>query len=228
MPLAGYRSQPYVRLVDPQGVSLRITQQASSNTAEPLVRFNIFGGPKVGYFSPEPWFGIQNSLNLGKAWVTLAAGEAWKWRIELQADGPAPRLAGSTSGVQKVAGDFGFVEGPIWSKEGFLLFSDIYSSRIIKSSGANRVEVYRNHSNAANGNSMDAKGRVYSAERDGRRVVRLDKDGHIAVIASEWNGKRLNSPNDVVVRRDGHIYFSDPASRAVLEPQNLALTDFIT
>jgi len=61
IPLAGYRSQPYARLVDPQGVSLRLTQQANSSAAEPLVRFNVFGGPQTGYFCPEPFFGIQNS-----------------------------------------------------------------------------------------------------------------------------------------------------------------------
>jgi len=221
MPLAGYRSQPYARLVDPQGISLRITQQASSTAAGPLVRFNIFGGPKRGYFSPEPWFGIQNSLNLDRGLVKLAAGDAWKWRIELQADSPAPALSAGASGVEKVAGDFGFVEGPVWSKQGFLIFSDIYNSRIMKFSGGNRTEIYRNYSNSANGNSMDVQGRLYSAERDGRRVVRMDKDGSLSVIAAEWKGKRLNSPNDVVVRRDGHIYFSDPASKAVLEPQEL-------
>ncbi len=221
MPLAGYRSQPYVRLVDPQGVSLRITQQASSNVAEPLVRFNIFGSPKVGYFSPEPWFGIQNSLNLGRGLVKLAAGETWKWRIELQADGPPPARSADSSGVEKVAGDFGFVEGPVWSKQGFLIFSDIYNSRIMKTGGSHQAEIYRNYSNSANGNSMDAQGRLYSAERDGRRVVRMDTDGSLTVIAAEWKGKRLNSPNDVVVRRDGHIYFSDPASKAVLEPKQL-------
>ena len=81
--------------------------------------------------------------------------------------------------------------------------------------------IYRNYTNAANGNAMDAEGRLYSCERDGRRVSRLEKDGAITVIASEWQGKRLNSPNDVVVRRDGHVYFSDPASKAVLEQQEL-------
>ncbi|HUS05433.1 MAG TPA: SMP-30/gluconolactonase/LRE family protein [Bryobacteraceae bacterium] len=221
MPLAGYRSQPYVRLVDPQGVSLRVTQQASSTVAEPLVRFNIFGGPKTGYFSPEPWFGIQNSLNLGRGVVQLAPGESWKWRIELQADGPAPAVPPGSSGIEKIAGDFGFVEGPVWSKQGFLIFSDIYNSRIMKSTGANHAGIYRNYSNAANGNSMDVQGRLYTAERDGRRVVRMERDGSLSVIAAEWKGKRLNSPNDVTVRRDGQVYFSDPASKAVLEPQEL-------
>ncbi len=86
MPLAGYRETPYMRLVDPQGISLRMTQTASSTVAEPLVRFNVYGGPKVGYLSPEPWFGIQNGMNLGQGLVKLAAGRVWKWRIDLRTD----------------------------------------------------------------------------------------------------------------------------------------------
>ena len=91
--LSGYRSQPYARLVDPQGVSLRLTQQASSTLPEPLVRFNLFGGARNGYFCPEPIFGIQNSLNLGKGVVRLQPGKNWKWRLELQVDGPPPAIA---------------------------------------------------------------------------------------------------------------------------------------
>jgi gluconolactonase len=221
IPLSGYRSQPYARLVDPQGVSLRLTQQASSTLPEPLVRFNLFGGPQNGYFCPEPIFGIQNSLNLGQGVVRLQPGKSWKWRLELQVDGPPPALPASSAGIEKFGGDFGFVEGPVWSKEGFLIFSDIYNSRIMKSASPNRAEIYRNYTNSANGNSMDTQGRLYSCERDGRRVTRMEKDGRLTVIASEWQGKRLNSPNDVVVRRDGQVYFSDPASKAVLEPQEL-------
>ena len=220
MSLAGYRSQPYALLKDPQGLSLRISQQASSPESEPLVRFNVFGGPTVGYLSPEPWFGTQNSLNTGNGRVELAAGKSWKWRIELQADAPPPEPA-AASDVEKVAGGFGFVEGPVWSRDGYLVFSDIYNSRIHKLTPGQPAEVLRNHSLSANGNAMDSQGRVYTAERDGRRVVRLDQDGKLTVLAAEWQGKRLNSPNDVVVRKDGHIYFTDPASKAVLEPQEL-------
>jgi gluconolactonase len=221
IPLAGYRSQPYSRLVDPGGVSLRLTQQASSSLPEPLVRFNLFGGPQTGYFCPEPIFGIQNSLNLGKGAVRLQPGKDWKWRLELQVDGPMSPVASSFTGIERLGTDFGFVEGPVWSKDGFLVFSDIYNSRIMKLMGSNRAEIYRNYTNSANGNTMDVQGRLYSCERDGRRVTRMEKDGRLTVIASEWQGKRLNSPNDITVRRDGHIYFSDPASKAVLEPQEI-------
>lgn len=221
IPLAGYKSQPYARLVDPQGVSLRLTQQSSSMVPEPLVRFNLFGGPQAGYLCPEPFFGIQNSLNLGQGLVKLQPGKDWQWRLEIQVDDARTAKHAGSPGIEKFAADFGFVEGPVWSKQGFLIFSDIFGSKIMKAAAPNQTEIYRNYTHAANGNAMDSEGRLYSCERDGRKVVRLEKDGRVSVIAAEWKGKRLNSPNDVIVRRDGHIYFSDPASKAVLEPMEL-------
>jgi gluconolactonase len=218
LPLAGYRGQPYVRLVDPQGLSVRLSQTASTSLPEQLIRFNIYGGPKEGYLCPEPWFGIQNSLNLHHGMVSLAPGESWRWRIQLQASSPAPSMQAASAGVERFGGDFGYVEGPVWSKAGFLVFSDMLASQIMKMTAANRTEVYRDYTNGANGNSMDIQGRLYSCERDGRRVVRMEKDGKITVIASEFQGKRLNDPNDVIVRRDGQVYFSDPIPNDTLEP----------
>ena len=139
----------------------------------------------------------------------------------MQVEGPPPPAPAAGSGVEKFGGNFAFVEGPVWVKQGYLLFSDIYNSRIMKMSGPNRAVVYRDYTHAANGNSMDVEGRLYSCERDGHRVVRMEKDGRLTVIASEFEGKRLNSPNDVVVRRDGQVYFSDPDSQAVLEAREL-------
>jgi gluconolactonase len=221
LPLAGYRSQPFARLVDPQGMTLRLTQQASSSLPEPLIRFNAYGGAKVGYFCPEPWFGVQNSLNTGKGAVRLNAGGVWKWRLDLQIEGPPPPDPAPGSGVTRFGGGFAFVEGPVWVKQGYLVFSDIYNSRIMKMSAPEQSATYRSFTNAANGNSMDVQGRLYSCERDGHRVVRMEKDGSVSVVASEFEGKRLNAPNDVVVRRDGQVYFSDPASDAVLDPREL-------
>jgi gluconolactonase len=221
LPLTGYRSQPFAQLADPQGMTLRLTQQASSVLPEPLIRFNAYGGPKAGYFCPEPWFGVQNSLNTGKGLVKLNPGGSWRWRLEIQVQGPLPPDPVAGSGIERFGGNFAFVEGPVWVKEGYLVFSDIYNSRIMRSAGTNHFEVYRDSTNAANGNSMDVQGRLYTCERDGHRVVRMEKDGKLTVIASEYEGKRLNSPNDVVVRRDGQVYFSDPASDAVLEPKEL-------
>jgi len=221
LPMAGYRSLPYARVVDPQGVALRLQQTAATSLPEPLVRFNLYGGPQSGYFCPEPFFGIQNSFNSGKGLVRLKAGDSWKWRLELNAETPLPPVPDSFPEVKRVASDFAFVEGPVWLREGSLVFSDIYTSRILKMSPDGQTSIYRNYTNAANGNSMDASGRLYSSERDGRRVSRMEKDGKITVVADKWNGKQLNSPNDVVVRRDGHVYFTDPASKAVMTPQEI-------
>ncbi len=78
LPLAGYRSQPFARLIDPSGLTVRVTQTVSTTLPEPLIRFNAYGGAAQGYFCPEPWFGVQNSLNTGVGMVKLAPGESWQ------------------------------------------------------------------------------------------------------------------------------------------------------
>lgn len=113
--------------------------------------------------------------------------------------------------VEKVAGGYQFLEGPVWSKEGgYLLFSDVPASKVLKIT-QDGITVFRTPSGKTNGNTIDAQGRVLSCESEGRRVVRLDKKGTWEVLADKWEGKKLNAPNDIVVRKDGHIYFTDPA-----------------
>jgi len=113
--------------------------------------------------------------------------------------------------IDKVAAGFRFTEGPVWSREGFLLFSDIPNDKILRFAPGKRGEVFREKSDGANGNTFDAQGRLYSCESRTRRVTRADKKGKIEVLAEKWEGKRLNAPNDIVVRKDGHLYFTDPA-----------------
>jgi gluconolactonase len=113
--------------------------------------------------------------------------------------------------LEKVDGGFRFTEGPVWSREGFLLFSDVPNDQIRKLVPGERSNVFRADSHGANGNTYDAQGRLYSCESRTRRVVRMDKKGKMETIAEKWEGKRLNAPNDIVVRKDGHIYFTDPA-----------------
>jgi gluconolactonase len=113
--------------------------------------------------------------------------------------------------MQRVAGGYRFTEGPAWSREGFLLFSDVPNDRIMKYVPGQKPVVFRENSNGANGNAFDAQGRLYTCESRTRRVVRMDKKGEIQVLAEKWEGKRLNAPNDIVVRKDGHVYFTDPA-----------------
>jgi gluconolactonase len=73
------------------------------------------------------------------------------------------------------------------------------------------TEVYREGSNGAAGNAFDAQGRLYTCETHARRVTRTDKKGHTEVLADKWDGKRFNAPNDIVVSKSGHVYFTDPA-----------------
>jgi gluconolactonase len=113
--------------------------------------------------------------------------------------------------IEKVDAGFRFTEGPVWSREGFLLFSDVPNNHIRKMVPGERSTVFRDDSHGANGNTFDAQGRLYSCESKTRRVVRMDKKGKIEVLAEKWEGKRLNAPNDIVVRKDGHLYFTDPA-----------------
>jgi gluconolactonase len=113
--------------------------------------------------------------------------------------------------IDKVAAGMRFTEGPVWSREGFLLWSDVPNDKIMKLAPGEKTVVFRENSNGANGNTYDSKGNLYTCESRTRRVTRTDKKGNIEVIAEKFEGKRLNAPNDIVVRKDGHIYFTDPA-----------------
>lgn len=105
-----------------------------------------------------------------------------------------------------------FVEGPAWSSVGrFLVFSDIPNNvqmRWLEDNG--QVTVFRNPSNNSNGNTFDYQGRQLSCEHLTRRVVRYEHDGTVTVLADKYDGKRLNSPNDVVAHPDGSVWFTDP------------------
>lgn len=113
--------------------------------------------------------------------------------------------------LEKVAGDFQFIEGPIWHPDGFLLFSDIPADIIYKLTSNQQVEVFRRPSGKANGNTLDKENRLLTAEHENRRVSRTEKDGKVITLADRYEGKRLNSPNDLVVKSDGSIYFTDPS-----------------
>jgi gluconolactonase len=113
--------------------------------------------------------------------------------------------------LEKVAGNFQFIEGPIWHPDGFLLFSDIPANIIYKFASNQQVEVFRRPSGQANGNTLDKENRLLTAEHENRRVSRTEKDGKVIALADRYEGKRLNSPNDLVVKSDGSIYFTDPS-----------------
>ncbi len=112
--------------------------------------------------------------------------------------------------VEEIASGFRGGEGSVWSREGFLIFSDYSQDQLYKYAPGKAPEVYRENSNGANGNTMDRQGRLYSCEYKARRVTRTDRKGRIEVLVDRFEGKRFNAPNDIVVRRDGHVYFTDP------------------
>lgn len=111
---------------------------------------------------------------------------------------------------EKLAGDFQFTEGPIWQADGALLFSDIPASRIYRWTPDGGAQVWREPTGNSNGLTLDREGRLIACEHSGRRVSRTEADGTVAAIASHFNGGKLNSPNDVVVKSDGVVYFTDP------------------
>ena len=112
--------------------------------------------------------------------------------------------------VKRIASGFDWVEGPVWfGDQGCLLFSDIPNNRILRWT-EDGVTTFRAPSNYANGHTRDRQGRLISCEHGTRRVTRTEWDGRVTVLADGYQGKRLNSPNDVIVARDGAIWFSDP------------------
>jgi gluconolactonase len=114
--------------------------------------------------------------------------------------------------VERLATGFRWAEGPVWIGDGrYLLWSDVPGNCIWRwdeETGA--VSPFRRPSNFANGNTRDRQGRLVTCEHGGRRVVRTEYDGSLTVLADRFDGKRLNSPNDVVVKSDGSVWFTDP------------------
>ena len=120
---------------------------------------------------------------------------------------PIQELASGTGGA------LGPTEGPVWWKEGgYLLYSDIHNSRRMKYTPGQGASVFVEPTNRANGLTRDLQGRLLACEHDSRRVTRQEADGSITVIANSFQGHRLNRPNDIIVKSDGSIYFTDPWS----------------
>jgi gluconolactonase len=142
-----------------------------------------------------------------------------------------------SAAVERLAAGMRWGEGPVWFGDGrYLLWSDIPNNRILKwEEETGQVSVFRKPSNYANGNTRDRQGRLVTCEHGGRRVTRTEYDGSIRVILDRYDGKPLNSPNDVVVKSDGSIWFTDPpfgilgnyeGSRATPElPENVYRVD---
>jgi len=153
----------------------------------------------------------------------VAPGQIRKVAPEMDAIVPAGAQ------IEKLSGGFQFTEGPVWMHEGYLLFSDIPANAIMKWAPTGGVSVFMKPSGLTSGAgpagafigsnalTLDKQGRLIICRHGDRDLVRREKDGKITVLAAKYEGKRLNSPNDVVVKSDGAIYFSDPPYGLVKE-----------
>ena len=171
----------------------------------------------------------RHMLQLTAGGLAVAGGvrSAWTQTRRIEALDPAlDAIIDKSQTIQELAsgygGDLGPAEGPLWWKEGgYLLFNDIHNSRRLKFTPGKGVTVDLEPTNRANGLTRDLQGRLVSCEHDTRRVTRRELDGSLTVIANSFQGRRLNRPNDVVVKSDGAIYFTDPGAAIVPEQWDL-------
>jgi gluconolactonase len=152
----------------------------------------------------------------------------------LTPDGVFRDIVGDSPGVRLLRGGFRFLEGPVWyPPAGGLVFSDIPADTMYLWRSEGTCAIFRRPSFHANGNILDARGRLVTCEQGGalvdgrlersegggRRLVRLEADGSLTVLAERFAGRRLNSPNDVAARRDGTLWFTDPPYGILPEEQ---------
>ena len=123
----------------------------------------------------------------------------------------AAKLFAPNAKVERIATGLMFTEGPVWinAEGGYLVFSDIPANELKRWDSKGGVKTFRANSGQANGNTLDLQGRLVTAEHSGR-VSRTERNGMVVTVAERVDGKKLNSPNDVVVKSDGSIWFTDP------------------
>jgi gluconolactonase len=133
--------------------------------------------------------------------------------VAVQLDERFDRLVPGPARLEKLAEGFRWAEGPAYFPAGrYLVWSDIPNDRMMRyDETSNAVSVFRTPAGYSNGNTVDRQGRLITCEHGNRRVTRTEHDGSLTVLASHYQGKRLNSPNDAVVKSDGSIWFTDPA-----------------
>ena len=153
-------------------------------------------GGVSGVFGQGDW---QPSQRYPDALIKIVDASFTRYRVNL-------------AKVEKIASGMRWAEGPVWFGDGrYLLWSDIPNNRMMKwEEETGVVSVFRKPSNNANGNTRDRQGRLLTCEHEGRRVTRTEYDGAITVIADRYEGGALNSPNDIVCKSDGSIWFTDP------------------
>ena len=121
-------------------------------------------------------------------------------------------IVDQTVSLNVVASNFDFIEGPIWNHiDNHLIFSDMPGNKMRKWTSENGIEIFRDPSNMANGNAYDNQGRLVTCEHATSQVTLTEKDGTISILASKYDNKELNSPNDIIVSSNNTIYFTDPS-----------------
>jgi gluconolactonase len=137
---------------------------------------------------------------------------------------PAPSSSDSpTYEAEKIAANFQFADGMAWARAGFLVVADVRRNTLFRYEGEPRPEIkpWRENTGGASGLAYDLQERLCICESANRRVTRLDQNGKLETLADSYQGKKLNAPNDIVVRRDGHAYFTDPAFGSAVDRREL-------
>jgi gluconolactonase len=151
-----------------------------------------------------------NFCNALSALLLLGAALQVQAQVKMEDEETAKNLIEPAAKVEKLAGDMKFLEGPVWvASKKAVIFSDIPNSKLMQWSAKDGLQEYRK-TEAANGNVLDAEGRIVSCQHAGRNVVREEKDGKITVVVDHADGKKFNSPNDLAIKSDGSIWFTDP------------------
>ena len=174
---------------------------------------------------------LRMAGTVGGLAVTASVRDVWAQparKIESMAP-ELDRIISVNEPIRELAGGYGGeigpAEGPLWWAEGrYLLFNDIHTARRMKYTPGQGASVAMEKTNEANGITRDLQGRLVSAEHLTRRVTRYEPDGSITVIANSFQGKRLLRPNDVVVKSDGSIYFTDPGGNAAPEQWDVTIS----
>ena len=124
--------------------------------------------------------------------------------------------------VTKISSGLGYAGGLAWSKDGFLVIADVLKHEMYRLDADQRAKPTGQDTNGAMGIAYDAQDRLYVCEADSRKLVRLDKHGKFETVVAGFEGKKLNSPEDVTVRRDGQVYFTDPAFASAIDHRELS------
>ncbi len=171
---------------------------------------------------PENYIWLRSAtLDVYKNYPRSGSGLNVGQRIRIEPELDA--IVTPDAAVEKLADGFQFTEGPVWHPDGYLLFSDpnanvIYRyepetgnvSVYLDKSGYTGLDIGEYHQPGSNGLALDAEGRLIVCQHGNRRIVRHEKKGPVTVLADQWQGLRLNSPNDLTIKSDGTVYFTDP------------------